>query len=50
MIFGPRDENELQTIWTIAEISYYHARGLSMEASSTAINSMTLGRIKHRRR
>ncbi len=28
MICGPRDEDELQAIWIIAEISYYHARGL----------------------
>ena len=48
MIFGPRNENELQTIWTIAQISYYQARGLSMEASSTSIAPATFGRIKHR--
>ena len=29
MIFGPRDEDELQAIWIIAQISYYHARGLN---------------------
>lgn len=32
MIFGPRDEVELKTIWIIAQISYYQARGLSMES------------------
>ena len=31
MIFGPRDLRELKTIWTIAQISYYQARGISME-------------------
>lgn len=31
MIFGPRDEHELKTVWIIAQISYYQARGLSME-------------------
>ena len=46
MIFGPRDENELQTIWIVAQISYYYARGLSMEAGSTAITPATLGEIK----
>ena len=38
MIFGPRNEAELQVIWTIAQISYYQARGLSMgPRSSTAV-------------
>jgi len=47
MIFGPRDEGELKTIWIIAQISYYQARGLSMESkSSTAISSATWGRVK----
>lgn len=31
MIFGPRDEAELSTIWLIVQASYYHARGLSMD-------------------
>ncbi|MFT7654605.1 MAG: hypothetical protein ACI9UU_003725 [Candidatus Azotimanducaceae bacterium] len=31
MIFGPRNEAELQVIWTIAQIAYYQARGLSMD-------------------
>lgn len=34
MIFGPRDEGELRTVWIIAQISYYQARGLSMEPKS----------------
>jgi hypothetical protein len=34
MIFGPRDEGELRTVWIIAQISYYQARGLSMEPES----------------
>ena len=47
MIFGPRDEDELKTIWIIVQISYYQARGLSMEPkSSTAIPSSTWGRVK----
>ena len=31
MIFGPRDEGELKTVWIIAQISYYYARGLDMK-------------------
>ena len=31
MVFGPRDEHELRTVWIIAQISYYQARGLSLE-------------------
>ena len=46
MIFGPRDEGELETIWIIAQISYYYARGISMEPGTTAITPATLGRIK----
>lgn len=48
MIFGPRDEDELPTIWTIAQISYYYARGvpLPIEPGSSAITPQTLGRIK----
>lgn len=30
MIFGPRDDDELDIIWIIAQISYYQARGLGM--------------------
>ena len=51
MIYGPRDEDELRTIWTIAQISYYHARGLSMDPkSSTAITPATLGWVKDNQR
>jgi hypothetical protein len=51
MIFGPRDEDELETIWIIAQISYYHARGLSMEPrSSTAITPATWGGLKDKLR
>ena len=47
MIFGPRDEDELKTVWVIAQISYYQARGLSMEPkSSTAIIPSIWGRVK----
>ncbi len=47
MICGPRDEDELQAIWIIAEISYYHARGRTMDPkTSTAITPATLGRVK----
>ena len=47
MIFGPRDEAELKTIWTIAQISYYYARGLSMAPrSSTAITPKSWGQTK----
>ena len=45
MIYGPRDDEELQTIWIIAQISYYFARGVSLE-SSTAITPATLGEVK----
>ena len=34
MVFGPRDEGELKTVWLLAQISYYQARGLSMEPES----------------
>jgi hypothetical protein len=34
MIFGPRNESELKAAWIIAQISYYQARGLSMEPKS----------------
>lgn len=33
MIYGPRDEDELQTVWIIAQISYYQARGVDMTSS-----------------
>lgn len=46
MIFGPRDEEELPTIWTIAQISYYFARGLPIDPSSSVITPQTLGGIK----
>ena len=42
MIYGPRDESELKTIWTIAQISYYYARGLSL-APSTSITPASWG-------
>jgi hypothetical protein len=47
MIYGPRNEEELRTIWIIAQVSYYFARGVSME-SSTAITPASLGEIKTR--
>ena len=47
MIYGPRDEDELKTIWIIAQISYYYARGLSMDPKpSTAITPATWGWAK----
>ena len=47
MIFGPRDEGELKTIWIIAQISYYQARGLSMEhKSSTAVSPVPWAEAK----
>ena len=49
MIFGPRDQDELKTIWTIAQVSYYYARGLSLDPkSSTAITPTVWGWIKDR--
>ena len=52
MIFGPRNEAELKTIWIIAQISYYQARGLSMapnssnSPSSTSTQYATWGQVK----
>ena len=46
MIYGPRVEEELETIWLIAQISYYFARGVSME-DSTAVTPATLGQVKN---
>ena len=40
-------EEELRTIWIIAQVSYYFARGVSME-SSTAITPASLGEVKER--
>ena len=47
MIYGPRDGDELKIIWTIAQVSYYHARGLSMNPKpSSAITPATWGVTK----
>jgi hypothetical protein len=29
MLYGPRDEAELETIWQLVETSYAYARGLT---------------------
>jgi hypothetical protein len=51
MIYSARNDDELETFWTTALISYYYARGVSMiPRSSTAVSSTTLGRIKKARR
>ena len=51
MIYSSRNDEELKTFWTIVQISYYHARGLSMNPRSPAgISPTTLGRIKSARR
>lgn len=34
MIFGPRDEYELKTIWILSQISYYYARGMEVDLES----------------
>ena len=34
MIFGPRNDDELKTVWIIAQISYYQARGFAMDPKS----------------
>ncbi len=48
MIFGARNREELETVWLIAQISYYQARGLSMEpADSTAVPRTGWGWFKH---
>ena len=48
MIYGARDLDELETVWIIAQISYYQARGLSMEPrSSTAVPHTGWGWFKH---
>jgi hypothetical protein len=49
MIFGPRDDDELKTIWIIAQIAYYHGRGLSFDAEGTVITPSTLGVVKNGR-
>lgn len=47
MIYGARNQEELETVWLIAQISYYQARALSMEpSSSTAVPPISLGEIK----
>ena len=47
MIYGPRDEDELKTIWIVVQISYYYARGLSMDPSSySVITPVTWGMVK----
>ena len=49
MIYSARNDGELETFWTIVQISYYYARGTSMEPS-TMVFPTTLGRIKSARR
>ena len=50
MIFCPRDDDELKTIWIIAQIAYSHGRGLSFDPEETAITLSTLGVVKNRLR
>ena len=48
MIYGARNQDELKTVWIIAQISYYQARGLSMEPKgSTAVQRTGWGWFKH---
>ncbi len=48
MIYGARDLKELETVWLIAQISYYQARGVSMDPpSSTAVPRTGWGWFKH---
>ena len=37
MIYGARNLEELETVWLIAQISYYQARGLSMEPADSTV-------------
>ena len=47
MVFGPRDEAELETIWIIAQVPYANARGLSLEpGDSSAVMPQGWGRVK----
>ena len=46
MIFGPGNDAELGTLWIIAQVSYYYARGISMESGTTAVTPATLGPVK----
>ena len=39
MIYGPRNRDELETVWIIAQISCYQARGLSMKPYSSTAES-----------
>lgn len=47
MIFGPRDEVDLEAVWVIVQSSYATARGLDLgDTSSTAIEPATWGQAK----
>ena len=47
MIYGPRSQEELETVWLIVQISYYQARGMSMEPNSTVVPGTGWGWFKH---
>ena len=47
MIHGARNLEELETVWLIAQISYYQARGESMApGNSTAVDRTSWGWFK----
>lgn len=47
LVFGPRDEVELEAVWVIVESSYAFARGLNLDDTlSTAIETGTWGQAK----
>jgi len=45
MVYGPRDDDELEAIWTIVQASYAFARGLSLD-EVTAVAPTTWGALK----
>ena len=47
MIYGPRSQEELETVWLIAQTSYYQARGMSIEPDSTVVPGTGRGWFKH---
>lgn len=47
MVYGPRDEGELQVVWAIVQASYAFARGLDLSAvAETAVAPTTWGLAK----
>ena len=47
MIYSARNAHELYTFWIIVQISYYFARGISLDPGPTSITPATLGQVKN---